>query len=757
MNVARAIDLEDTEGLIAADRGALLRAASMAGAQVRAIAAAADEGELDLLRGSDRPRSVIWVTGRGTAETAGTILASTLGAGAAEPIVLASAAPPWVGPLDVLIVAGDDPGDPALVGAAAIGVRRGARVVVVAPYEGPLRDSTAGRVAVLEPRLRVPDEFGLSRYLAAGLAALQTVDPKLRIDLASLADELDAEALRTAPAERCSPTRPRHLPLAFPVASWPWLETMPRRWRWPGMGVRSCCGSQTRLWPLPGFRMRLWRYVPGRRRMRCSMTRKSMGRHRSGCGCWRWRWPASGRWWPLGLPGSMTPIWSRLRMCRSCSTPPWDPGGRYWPFGWRWPPCICDWCEDRSPVELLRGALRTYAWGSRTAIAEFTGRPVPAAHPEAELWFGAHPGDPAWLQTPHGQTSLLEALVADPEGQLGSASRARFGDVLPFLVKVLAADEPLSLQAHPSAEQAVEGYLREERMGIPVSSPVRNYRDTSHKPELLVALQPFEALAGFREAARTTELLRALAVSDLDPFIDLLSEGSDADGLRALFTTWITAPQPDIDVLVPAVLDGAIQYVSSGATEFGAEAKTVLELGERYPGDAGVLAALLLNRISLAPGEAIFLPAGNLHAYVRGFGVEVMANSDNVLRGGLTPKHVDVPELLRVLDFAPTPKARLRPPIRREGLGLVFETPTDEFAATLLVLDGDHLGHEVDASSGHDGPQILLCTEGSATVHGKCGSLTLQRGTAAWVAADDGPIRLTAGQPAKLFRATVGL
>lgn len=208
--------------------------------------------------------------------------------------------------------------------------------------------------------------------------------------------------------------------------------------------------------------------------------------------------------------------------------------------------------------------------------------------------------------------------------------------MLPFLVKVLAADEPLSLQAHPSAEQAVEGYLREERMGIPVSSPVRNYRDTSHKPELLVALQPFEALAGFREAARTTELLRALAVSDLDPFIDLLSEGSDADGLRALFTTWITAPQPDIDVLVPAVLDGAIQYVSSGATEFGAEAKTVLELGERYPGDAGVLAALLLNRISLAPGEAIFLPAGNLHAYVRGFGVEVMANSDNVLRGGLT-------------------------------------------------------------------------------------------------------------------------
>lgn len=408
-------------------------------------------------------------------------------------------------------------------------------------------------------------------------------------------------------------------------------------------------------------------------------------------------------------------------------------------------------------MELLRGALRTYAWGSRTAIAEFTGRPVPAAHAEAELWFGAHPGDPAWLETEHGDTSLLQALVADPEGQLGAASRARFGDVLPFLVKVLAADEPLSLQAHPSAEQAIEGYLREERLGIPLTSPVRNYRDTSHKPELLVAVQPFEALAGFRQAPRTIELLRALAVSDLDPFIELLNDQSDADGLRALFTTWITAPQPDIDVLVSAVLDGAIQYLSSGATEFAAEAKTVLELGERYPGDAGVLAALLLNRITLAPGEAIFLPAGNLHTYLRGFAVEVMASSDNVLRGGLTPKHVDVPELLRVLDFAPTAEAQLRSPVHQEGIGLIYETPADEFAVALLSIDGEHLGHEVDASSSHEGPQILLCTEGSTTVHGKSGSLTLERGMAAWVAADDGPVRVLAREPVKLFRATVGL
>ncbi|WP_029115341.1 mannose-6-phosphate isomerase, class I [Mycobacterium sp. URHB0044] len=407
-------------------------------------------------------------------------------------------------------------------------------------------------------------------------------------------------------------------------------------------------------------------------------------------------------------------------------------------------------------MDLLRGAVRTYAWGSRTALAEFTGRPSPTAHPEAELWLGAHPGDPAQLETERGEQSLLEVIKSDPEGQLGSATRSRFGDALPFLAKVLAADEPLSLQAHPSAEQAVEGFAREDRLDIPVTAPTRNYRDRSHKPELIVALSQFEALAGFRPVARSVELMRALAVSDLDPFIALLS-GSEADGLRALFTTWITAPQPDLDVLVTGVLDGAVNYLRSGETTFTAEAKTVLELGERYPGDAGVLCSLLLNRISLAPGEGIYLPAGNLHAYLHGVGFEVMANSDNVLRGGLTPKHVDVPELLRVLDFTPTDESALRPAVVGDGMELVYATPAPEFAVSVLRLDRDALGHEVDAPAHHDGPQILLCTEGAVTVHAKTNVLRLEKGAAAWVAADDGPIRLFAEEPTKLFRATVGL
>ncbi len=408
-------------------------------------------------------------------------------------------------------------------------------------------------------------------------------------------------------------------------------------------------------------------------------------------------------------------------------------------------------------MHLLRGAVRTYAWGSRTAIADFTGAPSPTAHPEAELWFGAHPGDPAQLCTEDGEQSLLEALRADPEGELGAAVRGRFGDTLPFLVKVLAADEPLSLQAHPSTEQAVEGFTREDRMGIPVSAPDRNYRDRSHKPELLVALGPFEALAGFRPAARSVELMCALAPDVLEPFVHLLAGQSDADGLRALFTTWITCPQPDLDRLVPAVLDGAISYLRSGQQEFASEARTVLELGERYPGDAGVLASLLLNRITLAPGEGIYLPAGNLHAYLQGIGVEVMANSDNVLRGGLTPKHVDVPELLRVLDFSPANDVVVHPETVRDGAELVYQTPAPEFAVSVLTVDGEHLGHEIDAPTRHDGPQILLCTEGSATVYAKQSAVVLERGAAAWIAADDGPIRLEAQQPTRLFRVTVGI
>ena len=203
MSAAHAtVDLDDAEGLVEADRDGLLRAAAMAGAQVRATAAAVDEGGLDQITGGQRPRTVIWLAGRGPAVSAGAMLAAALGATAGEPLVLAADSLPWIGPLDVLVVAGDDPGDPVLVSAAATAVRRGARVVVATPYEGPMRDATAGRAAVLAPRLWVPEEFGLCRFLAAGLATLAAVDPATApadtVNLGAIADELDAEALRNS-------------------------------------------------------------------------------------------------------------------------------------------------------------------------------------------------------------------------------------------------------------------------------------------------------------------------------------------------------------------------------------------------------------------------------------------------------------------------------------------------------------------------------------------------------------------------------
>jgi mannose-6-phosphate isomerase len=392
--------------------------------------------------------------------------------------------------------------------------------------------------------------------------------------------------------------------------------------------------------------------------------------------------------------------------------------------------------------------VRPYAWGSRTVIAAMRGLPTPSPHPEAEMWLGAHPGDPSYLVTADGgRTSLLDALRADPDALLGPDRATKWSGNLPFLLKVLAADEPLSLQAHPSAAQAVEGFARENKAGIPVDAATRNYRDASHKPELICALTEFHALVGFRPIAQTVALLRTLDVPELAPHVALLAAQPDADGLRALFTTWITLPQSVLDRALPALQEACVRVAQAG--EFRAEARMALELSERYPGDAGVLAALLLNLAVLQPGEALYLPAGNLHAYLTGAGVELMANSDNVLRGGLTSKHVDVAELLRVLDFRPC-----SPPVLHgtEADGWVrYDTDAAEFLLRRLAGDGE-------TAVPDSGPRILLCTGGSVRVRGPQGEQAIGRGESLWLAAGDTGVTVLPQEPGtQLFLACDGL
>jgi len=408
-------------------------------------------------------------------------------------------------------------------------------------------------------------------------------------------------------------------------------------------------------------------------------------------------------------------------------------------------------------VELLRNPVRAYAWGSRTAIAQLLGRPVPAPHPEAELWIGAHPTDPSVL-VGEPERSLLAAVHDDPPGQLGELCAERFGARLPFLLKVLAAEEPLSMQAHPSAALARAGFAREERAGIPLDAAERNYKDPDHKPELVCALTEFHALAGFRAVPATLGLLRALDVSELAPYVELIAAQPDSDGLRALFTTWITLPQVALAQLMPHLLAACVAHLKARGP-FARECRTVLQLAEPYPTDAGVLTSLLLNHLVLAPGEAVYLPPGNLHAYLHGTAVEIQANSDNVLRGGLTPKHVDVPELLRVLDFTAgdTPVLAGEPVSRLET---IYRTPTPEFQ--LFRLDwsesdwaaGDRSAAVLDG----DGPQILLAVAGAAVVEAADGAtLELPRGAAAWLAATDPPVRVCgAAEGTRIFRATTG-
>ena len=388
---------------------------------------------------------------------------------------------------------------------------------------------------------------------------------------------------------------------------------------------------------------------------------------------------------------------------------------------------------------LLTNTVRHYPWGSRTVIPELLGEADPGGQPCAELWLGAHPGGPSVLDD---GTPLDKAIAARPDVLLGAPVRERFGDRLPFLMKVLAADRPLSLQAHPTSAQAVVGFAAEEAAGVPRDAPTRTFRDPFHKPELLLALTPFEALCGFRPVGESLHCLAKLQVPELRPTIAALARA----GLRAAIPQLIALSAEHRSALVDAVAEAARGFVAAHDPEFINTYRWAAALAETYPADPGVVISLMCNHLKLAPGEAVFLPAGNLHAYLSGAGVEVMASSDNVIRGGLTVKHVDLAALLEVLDFTDG-RVPILHPVLGPG-GMRYPVPVADFDLTRIQLDRG------SGSLTTAGPQVLLCTEGAAVLGSADGELRLEKGRSAFVPAG---APLTARGPAVLYRTTTGI
>jgi mannose-6-phosphate isomerase len=360
---------------------------------------------------------------------------------------------------------------------------------------------------------------------------------------------------------------------------------------------------------------------------------------------------------------------------------------------------------DREMIERMVGRIKTYAWGSVDAIPELLGV-APTGEPQAELWLGAHPLDPSTV----AGTPLHDLLNDNPLEMLGSTSVETFGPRLPYLMKVFAAAQPLSLQTHPSRRQAEEIFRREEKSGVPVNAPSRVCRDTWPKPELLCALTETVALCGFRSPEQSYRLFHRLGAPAALEILAPLRCGNSRPLRAVLERTLLCADRPDVVADVVARSAEVLADPELADPELAELAHTAVELARFHPGDPGILAALLMNSVRLRPTEALFLPAGTLHAYVRGTGVEIMANSDNVLRAGLTRKHVDVGQLLAVLDF--TPRAgKITAPVQL-GVGLwAYPVPTPEFA--LWRLEVGNQGVELPGSGSG---RVVLVTDGSATV-----------------------------------------
>ncbi|MCU6177771.1 mannose-6-phosphate isomerase [Enterobacter roggenkampii] len=388
-------------------------------------------------------------------------------------------------------------------------------------------------------------------------------------------------------------------------------------------------------------------------------------------------------------------------------------------------------------MQKLINSVQNYAWGSKTALTDLYGIANPNNLPMAELWMGAHPKSSSKIEDASGQARSLRGVIdADKAALLGDKVAQRFGE-LPFLFKVLCADQPLSIQVHPNKQASEIGFAKENAAGIPLDAAERNYKDPNHKPELVFALTPFLAMNAFREFSEIISLLQPVAGAH--NAIAHFLENPNAEALSQLFASLLNM-QGEEKSHALAVLKAALE------SQQGEPWETIRLIAQFYPDDSGLFSPLLLNVVKLNPGEAMFLFAETPHAYLQGVALEVMANSDNVLRAGLTPKYIDIPELVANVKFVAKPAAELLTQPVKNGAELDFPIPVEDFAFSLHDLS------QTETTIAQESAAILFCVEGEATLHKGEQRLVLKPGESAFVAANESPVSVSGtGRLARVF------
>lgn len=352
--------------------------------------------------------------------------------------------------------------------------------------------------------------------------------------------------------------------------------------------------------------------------------------------------------------------------------------------------------KNKKEIFFLKNSIQNYDWGSREFIPKLLGNP-PSEIPQAELWMGAHPKAPSLVKTQTGWLPLNELIKFQRESILGKF------ETFPFLMKVIATEKPLSIQAHPDEKHAIEGYKRENQKGIPLNSSIRNYRDTNSKPELLCALTEFTALKGFRAPKEILELLEKIPIQYLKKEKEALKLKENP--IKELFKNIISKRKEPH--LKEKIIRELIEVVKKGGFE-DSISKTLLLLYEFYPHDIGILSPLFLNIIQLKPYEAIYIAPGELHAYLEGAGIELMSNSDNVIRGGLTSKHVDTAELINILNYEPSITGKLPSKEKIDG-HILYQSPDNKLSLGVIFIKDKKFSMENKKRL----PQILICTHGN--------------------------------------------